>query len=219
MLVSVNCDEVAVCRVDGDGRGAGVVHWDCAVDLQNNSVYCCHSSATAPNWNLPVFKKHLKFAQVVDMNLTACVSGCQPLTIFTGAQQVHRLFGACKRPTWGHLEESFHCGETLNMFTLLVSSKWNKSQNHQQLLFQRTRTTRNAAEAVLLQGLTFIEIFHLPLKWEFKTSDDTSIVQSYDKRYFIAVNAVENFQKAISYCCKVPSTFWGKLFLVVGQDF
>lgn len=49
--------------------------------------------------------------------------------------------------------------------------------------------------------------FHLPLKWEFKTSDDTSIVQSYNKRYFIAVNAVENFQKAIWHCCKVPSTF------------
>lgn len=30
----MNDDEVAACRVDGNGGGAGVVHWDRAVELQ-----------------------------------------------------------------------------------------------------------------------------------------------------------------------------------------
>lgn len=110
----MNCDEVAVCWVDSDGRGAGVVHWDCAVDLQTTVFmvsFFSHSSKFKFA-RLQKKKKNLKFAQVVDMNLTACVSGRQPLAIFTGAQQVHRLFGACKSPTWGHLEGSFHCRGT-----------------------------------------------------------------------------------------------------------
>lgn len=33
-LVSVHADEVAACWVDGNGSGAGVVHWNSAVELQ-----------------------------------------------------------------------------------------------------------------------------------------------------------------------------------------
>jgi len=34
LLVGVRRDEVAGCRVDGDGGGTGAVHWNCAVELQ-----------------------------------------------------------------------------------------------------------------------------------------------------------------------------------------